>query len=163
MTQREEPLTPQEEALLAYSLGLSEELPGDAPTTSEAAALRELVSEARGSARREAPRTAAVEAIQAAARRAAGETSTPSIWTQLEGGLKRSLLLRLVAASLVIHLAALPVLAWLHFSQPERPPLWIHFEEPPPVLTSEPQPELLEPIELPEVLELADPTELEDR
>jgi hypothetical protein len=157
MTDQDHPLTPAEEALLDYSLGRAGQVP--APDGLEAERLRELVETARlaASTTQPAPAPELVAELQAAARAAASPEAL-GFWRLLEGGLRTNVWVRLVAASLVIHLAALPVLAWLHFSQPERPALWIHFEEPPPVLTSEPQPELLEAVEQPE---LADPTDLD--
>lgn len=154
MTDRDPILSAAEQRLLDFGLGLKDELPAG-PETQEASDLRELVARVRASAESvQAPAASERVAILVGAARELADRPalpTPSFWQLLEGGLRTSLLLRVVAASLVVHLCALPVLAWLHFSTPERGALWIHFEEPPPVLTSEPQPELLEPVVLPEV------------
>ena len=159
MTDHEKPLTSAEEALLDYSLGLSSALSD--VDANDAAQMRELVVEARRACEASASPVASDRIVQLqAAARAAADPAPPSFWQLLRGELHANIWVRLVAASLVIHLAALPVLAWLHFSPPERPPLWIHFEEPPPVLTSEPQPELLAPIDLEGLLQSSDPTEL---
>lgn len=157
MTDRDPALTPEEEALLDFSLGLR--APEESPGT-EAHELRGLVEATRRACRQAdgaaeeavSGRDERVLAVQAAAQ-AEGE---PSFWRLLEGGLRTNMWLRLVAASLVVHLAALPVLAWFSFTERERPPLFINFEKPEPVLVDDPAPELLEPLsaeELPELLE----------
>jgi len=155
MTERDLPLTPAEEALLDFSLGHTDQC---AENSLEATSMRELVSQARLDARSAAdvPSNALIESVREAARESVPQ---PSFWRLLEGGLRTNMLVRIVAASLVIHLAALPVLAWLQFSQKERGPIYIQFEKPEPVLVDQPAPELLEPVnidELPEWLELLD-------
>ena len=110
MTDRHPSLSPAEEALLDFSLGLASELaPGVDPT--EAARWRSLVQEVRVTS--EVPIDPRRVASLIAAARLTAEPPTPSFWQVLEGGLRTSLLLRVVAASLVVHLCALPVLAWL--------------------------------------------------
>lgn len=160
MNHDELPLTDAEETQLAFSLGLCDEAALEGTSSKEAQELRKLVLKVQNQAALEhsAPDPAQVKQLQAATRQAARPLG---LWSQVEGSLRRSPWLRLVAASLVVHLAALPVLAWLHFAQPERPAIWIHFEEPAPALTSDPQPELLEPIELPDLLELIQPDLIE--
>lgn len=144
------PLGQSEERALDFSLGRLETEAPDA----EAQALRRLVETARTELAQDgAPANAvAVAELRAAARSAAA--SEASFWRHLQGGLRHSPLIRIAAASLIIHMAALPVLAWLHFSAPQERAIFIRFEEPAEALTSEPTPELLEPLAPEEVEEL---------
>lgn len=146
MSDRDLPLTPEQERQLDSGLGLT-----DQELDANALAIREVVRRVRAAEQPKAVDPKRISAVVAAARAAsqAPEIEVPSLWTVLQGRLQNSVLMRVVAASLVVHLAALPVLAWLHFVTPKREPFFIHFEPPPPVLTSEPQPEMLEPIVVP--------------
>ncbi|MDF1797890.1 MAG: hypothetical protein P1V81_01835 [Planctomycetota bacterium] len=147
------PLGQAEERALDFSLGRIE--PDAALVeTAEAQALRRLVETVRSQVSLDAaaPSAASIDELRSAARSAAGPGLPGSFWRHLQGGLRTSPWIRLAAASLVIHMAALPVLAWLHFKAPPERALFIRFEEPAEALTSEPTPELLEPL-APEVVE----------
>lgn len=145
--QTDAPLSPAEEHLLEVALGRRPAAPTE---SAEGAALRELVAELR---RVESARTASephparvAAVLGAVADRVAGQRR--SSWSLLKSGLRHSALLRVAAASLLIHLAALPVLAWLHYANQPSRALYIEFEKDLPMPVSDELPEVLQPMEL---------------
>ena len=140
----EAPLSPAQERQLAAALG---ELPA---ADEEARALRALVVEARAATSSEGVPVAAhrVAALQEAAADAAFERTARerrSTWSLLRTGLHHSALLRVAAASLLVHLCALPVLAYLHFTAVAKPALYIDIERDRPLPVAEEVTEQLPP------------------
>lgn len=134
------PLSAQDERLLDAALG-------HAPAEGEGAEWAAFVTELRRDALAEvAPPSAARAAavIDRVEEHVAQERR--STWRLLRSGLRHNALLRVAAASLVVHLAALPVLAWLHFSAVERPDVYVEFEEHLPMPVAEELPEVLAPV-----------------
>jgi hypothetical protein len=149
-------LSAEQERLLDLAIGR-----GTLPNVSdglggEAAALREFVQQTRASlsvldtmdaARLE---LAKAELAEACEERIAA-SGHPGIFGDFVLGfeffkarLKRNAALRMAAASLLVHLTALPVLAWFAFAKPEPGYITIRFEEAPVVLTEEPGDEILD-------------------
>ena len=146
---QDRPLAPDEERLLDAALGLS---PLGDQGALEARELVDLVARTRAGLTGAPVDPARVAALVSAARGEADRTRRSaggSFWRHLRGGLRHDRLVQVAAASLLVHLAALPVLAWMHFSAPPERSLNIRFEQPSQPLTAEPEPELLEPVELP--------------
>lgn len=138
------PLTAEQERLLAAALG---EVPA---TDDEARGMHALVLEVRAATTTEGTAvdphrvaTLAAAAADAALERTARERR--STWSLLRSGLDHSALLRVAAASLLIHLCALPVLAYLHFTAVAKPALYIDIERDRPLPIAVEEAELLPP------------------
>lgn len=159
------PLEPREDRLLDASLGRRPVDGLEPDLRAEAEALGDLVRAAREGLAAPAPDPVRVADLRDAARDVAVAARSPLVtggfWRHLQGGLRRSPLIRVAAASLLVHLAALPVLAWIHFSAAPEPGLRIRFEQPTEPLTAEPEPELLAPVELPLVPDQLDEPDAE--
>ena len=146
-------LTQEQERLLDLALGKGSLPSDDSEVGAAAVELRNFVAETRG-------KLAEFDVLSEQALQDAGERISMACHDQvaqpgLMGGivlrfdffracLKRNAALRIAAASLLLHLTALPVLAWLTFSDPEPRFLNIRIEDPPVVLTEDPGVEQLE-------------------
>lgn len=145
------PLSPEEARQLDAALGYVR------AESDEEAALEALVQTVRRveDTAVTTPRPASIQAVlDAVDRRVDAQLAAErlSTWQLFRNGLRHSALLRVAAASLLVHLAALPVLAWLHYSTPVRPALNIYFERNLPLPIAEEIPEVLSPLELPPAL-----------
>jgi hypothetical protein len=143
------PLSPEQERLLDAALGFVR------AQSDEEAALKTLVETVRrveeGAV--SAPKPTSIQAVLAAVdRRVDAQLAAQrmSTWQLFRNGLRHSALLRVAAASLLVHLAALPVLAWLHYSTAARPALNIYFERNLPLPIAEEQAEILAPLVIPQ-------------
>jgi hypothetical protein len=161
-------LSAQEERLLDLALGREAHSKVDLAHSSEAAEAAELrafllqtrtslsefdaMDPARLSAAREALQQACTERAATPAR-SSQVHSLAEAYSGFKARLKENLALRIAAASLLLHLTALPVLAWFVFVTPERAPLNLHWEPPVEVLTEEPGEEVLRDIPMEELVE----------
>jgi len=140
-------LTKEEERLLDLALGKGSLPPGNTELGTAAGELRSFVADTRSKlgmldALSDRARNRATEQISMACH---DKVTQPGI----RGGivlrldffrarLKSNVALRIAAASLLVHLTALPVLAWLTFSEPAPRFLNLRIEEPSVSLTEDP-------------------------
>jgi hypothetical protein len=153
-------LTAEEERMLDLALGRGALPDAGSECGAEAASLRLFVAQTRAElGQLDVVVPARLSIAQAALSDACEDnlvaSTSPGLFGDFALGfdffkkrLKRNAALRIAAASLLIHLTALPVLAWFAFVKPEPSFINIHIEKPPVVLTEEPDAEVLEPLNL---------------
>ncbi|MFT4710261.1 MAG: hypothetical protein ACI9D0_000106 [Bacteroidia bacterium] len=152
-------LTQEQERLLDLALGKGSLPTSDSELGAAAVELRSFVAETRSKLgefdvlTEQSLQEAAEQVSMACHDKVAQPGLLGGIVLRLEffrACLKNNVALRIAAASLLVHLTALPVLAWLAFAKPEPRFLNVRIEEPRAVLTEDPG---VEELDSPQVLE----------
>lgn len=140
-------LTKEEERLLDLALGKGSLPLGDTELGASAAELRSFIAETRSQLGEfdVLSNQALSRATEQVSMACQDKVTQPGILGGIvlrldffRARLKSNAALRIAAASLLVHLTALPVLAWLTFSEPEPRFFNFRIEEPPASLTEDP-------------------------